>query len=173
MIFAIVFILGMLAGAVVLATTILYQAQKIKRKLDFIDKAALDTEIANKVRRMFAEIHEITEEQMILMPYIESPSANASHSHHKNETIRKIKSLEERKIELFRSILDIGIDPTITMFVDGESKQVKMSEALRIQDLDSTPSENTDSKSSHRDVRPLTLVKNEENNNDTGDPKVP
>jgi hypothetical protein len=176
MIDAIVFLCGFIAGGVTLGAVILYHANEYRKKLDLIDEEAADAVTADEVKQMFAEIHEITEEQLALLPYTESPSASASHSHHKNKTVRRIKALEERKVELFRQILDAGVDPVITMYIDGESKQIKMSEALKLQDAEETPKtppEKTDSNPPHKDARQLTLVKNEENSNDTGDPKIP
>lgn len=162
------FFLGFLAGIACVAIILLHQVTKLEKKHVLREKEDIDKmidEIAKikTVKAKFVEINEITDEQLELIAHVERPSASASHSRHKNGIVQRIKDLEERKLELFHEILDTGIDPVITIYIDGEEKKIRMSEAVKLREeqIDDYDN-NTDSKSPRGNVSHLKLVTDEE-----------
>ena len=165
---------GWLLGILTFALLIAYQVRKLDKKSkksveQQIKEMEKQLEVIGKVKALFSEASEATEEQMSLVAQIERPSASASHSRYKNDIIQRIKSLETRKLEIFQEILDTGLDPVISIMSDGEPKEVKMSEALALrkaEDDDFTPPSKTDSNNPQGNVSHLKLVKKEELDDD-------
>jgi len=172
MITLLIFTLGFLAGVMVTGCIVAYQIYKISKKIenglnDDLKKAGTKLEQIAAVKHLFIEINNITDEQMLLINQVDRPSAGASHSIWKNEIIQRVKELEEQKLSIFKTILASGVDPLITMYVGGEPKQMKMSEAVEIREsqLEKTPKtlhSKTESKNSRGNSSHLTLVSNEE-----------
>jgi hypothetical protein len=129
--------------------TALYFANKtIKSKkmltenfLKELDKltGGLDDKVPS-VNKRFSRIKEIINEQLDLQSYAEGPQKNSMDGKNKNSMIRTIKSLEEEKNDIFRSIINDGHDPKITvMGLDGVVTEMKLSEFMAIYGVDMSP----------------------------------
>jgi hypothetical protein len=94
---------------------------KFKKSLDDADK---------KAHQKLNEAIKISQEQYELMKAFDMPSKSASHSKYKNELAAKLKALEEEKCILLQEVLDSGYNPTITVLMDGEKKEIKLEEYL-------------------------------------------
>ena len=165
------FLIGTLAGALLTAITIIIQAKRIEKKYQVEEdqRAMVLIEEISKIKAiksLFAEATKIAEEQANLISQVDQPSRSASHSRYKNGIVGRIKELENRKLDIFESILENGVDPLI-MVGDGtdEPTEMRMSELVRerrreLDDENYVPS--TDSKNPREKVSHLKLVKNEE-----------
>jgi hypothetical protein len=120
--------------------TLRYQKEVKKVKLafdDFITKSVslkkrIDESNAadKKAHQKLNEAIKISQEQYELMKAFDMPSKSASHSKYKNELAAKLKALEEEKCILLQEVLDSGYNPTITVLMDGEKKEIKLEEYL-------------------------------------------
>ena len=134
-----------------------------------IEELIKDAEKLGSVKYRFKLVEEITNEQTGLIKSIDRPSASAAHSRHKNGVISRLKELEDKKADIFRSILDDGLDPMITI-VDpqtGAPQKLKMSEALAMRENMNQKLPKTESIFSRRNVTHLRVVKDEENNDES------
>src|SRR6185369_8368026 len=88
-----------------------------------IKDAIKDIELVGSIKYRFAQVTEITSRQMDLISSVDRPSASAAHSRHKNSIAGELKALEQQKIDIFKSILADGVDPQLSIVVDGQPKQ--------------------------------------------------
>jgi hypothetical protein len=130
---------------------------------DFIvetEKVKKDIDKILSIRERFARASKITDEQMSLLSGVERPSASALHSKHQNSIISELKKLEEQKMDIFRSILKDGVDPNLSIMVDGKPTTMKMSEAVSLYESHNKPYDKTDTKNTRSNLR---LITNEAN----------
>lgn len=133
--FVVIFAVGILAGIAISLGYGMYQLRKInnakedllkklKSKAEEIRKQTFDVEEKKEsIRARLFEAVKLAEEQMELRAQAEMPSKNSLHSRHQNGLIYKINELEKRKIDILRSILKDGFDPTITVLNEGGSRE--------------------------------------------------
>jgi len=135
------------------------------------------------VQLKIQRINEISKIQIDYMSSLNRPNASAAHARHKNSLVSQVKALEEEKIALFKSMLEDGADPLLTVAIDGTTKSMKASELLPILESgytpqDETPQIKTDSNSPVSARTKLHVVKfTQENTDDSsksnpGDPAV-
>lgn len=150
-----IFILGLIIGAV-LGVLIYSEFNQVNIK------KVLST-VKTELRRAYEEgvqyglvqpqidrINEISKEQVEYLGALDRPNASAAHSRHKNSIITLIKKLEEEKITLFKSILNSGSDPLLTVMLDGKQASMRVSKLLPILESFTSPATSnpkTDSKS--------------------------
>lgn len=171
-----IFCAGFITGVItLLITAIIFGLRQQKEDDRDLKKIMKEVELMGSVKYRFAKANEITEQQLDLVSQAERPSASASHSRHKNDIIRRLKQLEEEKIDLFRSILKDGVDPVLSIVIDGVPTTMKMSEAVDIhdnnQDRPMIPEKKTDTITPKN--RALKLVTEERSNNEPSDPAIP
>lgn len=171
-----IFIIGFLSGAgTLLAAAILVGLKQQKSDDKDLKKILKDVELMGSVKYRFAKANEITEAQLDLVSQAERPSASAAHSRHKNDIIRRLKQLEEEKIDLFRSILKDGVDPVLSVMIDGVQQTIKMSEAVMMHENNhegpAPVVEKTETITPKN--RTLKLVTETRSDNEPGDPAVP
>jgi hypothetical protein len=77
-----------------------------------------------------ARVTDITNQQMDLLKAVDQPSINASHSRYKNSIAQLLRDLEKEKILLFRDILDLGIDPILTVYTQEGIVHTRMSQIV-------------------------------------------
>jgi len=122
--------------------------------------------------------------QLELTAQLEAPTKGTSHSFWKRDLQSQIMDMEEEKMDIFRSILSDGVDPVlVTMGLDGEREDIKMSVAVERYEANNPRSSNlsspvnpipsanertkTDSiKSCKNESNLIPLFKSKENSND-------
>jgi hypothetical protein len=127
------------------------------------------------IKERFKQFTALSDQQQQLASHVYAPSASASHSKHKNSIITQIKSIEEEKRAILKTILDDGFDATILMIDgDGNKTKKKISEILADNPTGSTDVGKTDPKTPRNNVSKLRLVTNEENDKDVEphDPEI-
>lgn len=167
------FILGICFTLVVMGILGAHLENKDRTDNKAVRDAIKDVELIGSIKYRFAKVTEITERQMQLISNTERPSASAAHSRHKNSIMGELKALEQEKIEIFKSILSDGVDPQLSIVVDGQPQNMKMSEAVALFEggtVASDPPRKTEPKSPKNGLR---LVHNKENKNESGSPTVP
>jgi len=143
------FTVGLITGSVLTVTTALYYANKAMKSkklltdnfLKELDKLTegLDDKVPS-VNKRFSRIKEIINEQLDLQSHAEGPQRNSMDGKNKNSMIRTIKSLEEEKNDIFRSIISDGHDPKISvMGLDGVITEMKLSEFMVLYGVDMSP----------------------------------
>lgn len=122
------FILGVVVGAIGIATIFMVYVGKIAKKYTTPPKDKIKVDSVNARLR---KVQEITNEQLNMQSYTERPQKNSLDGKHKNRTINEMKRLEEEKREILQSILDDGFDPSISAIDEtGEVKSMKLSEYM-------------------------------------------
>jgi hypothetical protein len=127
------------------------------------------------IKLKIERINEISKIQLDYIGALDRPNASASHARHKNNLVSQVKSLEEEKITLFKSILEDGMDPLLTVVIDGVTKNLRASELLPILESGHVPpaetlESKTDSNSSVSTKSKLYVVKpTQENTDDRGE----
>lgn len=155
-------IIGFVFGIVAVVIYASIQVKNMNLKEDkLIDNMKSEIDLVLSVKKRFTEITEITDRQMDLMSGAERPSASALHSKHQNGIISELKKLEEQKMTIFKSILQDGLDPNLSIMVDGKPTVMKMSEAVSMYETNQERSDNTESKIPRVKLR---LITNEEAN---------
>jgi predicted RND superfamily exporter protein len=149
------FVLGMLTGAVMVIMSMLYMARKtLKLKkvatskfLEEIDKLTEDLEKrSTTVNERLTRVKEIVNEQFDLQSQAEGPQKNAMDGKYKNSIVRTVKSLEEEKHTILKSIISDGFDPKVTVLgPDGVVTEMKLSEFMVQAGIDVTPTKTDDS----------------------------
>lgn len=151
------------------------KAQKTQEDEDIKSLEAIIDQIHSlrEIHKSFDEITKISEEQASIMGALERPNASASHSKHKRSLIMRMRDLEEKKLNLFDSILKHGVDPVVVVLDDnGKQTEMPMSEVAKLHRADLEQFDNggmTDSKNPRGNVSHLTLVKDEEFDDDDGE----
>lgn len=158
------FVLGGLTFTIVLFALVMLAAPKPMSK-DQTRKAIEDIELLGSIKYRMKLVNELTTSQMDLIGQLDRPAASATHARHKNSIIAQLKEIEEQKTDIFRSIVDDGVDPIITAYDlnSGEPKEMRMSEALDIRSTE-TPQPETDPKNPRDNGTNLRLIKNEDDN---------
>lgn len=127
------FMLGMLTGAAIFVGYGYYQFNKIKKAkenlLDQLYKKTAEVEQKKElIKDRLTQASELAKMQMELRAQAEMPSKNAVHSKYKNDLVHEINDMEHRKLDLLRTILAEGFDPTITVFDEtGQRNEVPLS----------------------------------------------
>ena len=121
------FILGALFGSSAVFSYGLYQIHKIKRvKENLLGQIkAKATEMEQKkdsIKDRLIKASEIAQTQMALRAQLEMPSKNALHSRYKNGLGGELQELEQKKLDLLRTVLAEGFDPTITVINEAGAK---------------------------------------------------
>lgn len=175
-----VLIIGIIIGALLgIIINNEFNKLNIKSILKLVKKelvAAYDEGVKyGSIKLKLDRINEISSEQIKYFGALERPNASAAHSRHKNSIVSQIKAMEAEKIELFKSILDSGVDPLLTVVIEGETKSMRASELLPIltnETTDTTPQSKTDS-IPPMNTRALSIVKNTKENTDDGSQSDP
>jgi len=172
-----ILVLGILSG-IMIGMFINSELQKVGMK-SLLKKVKKELSIAyeegvkyGKVQPKIDRINEISQEQTDRMSSLDTPNASAAHARHKNSIVSIIKQLEEEKLNLLRSFIKDGTDPTLVVLIDGDKKRMKVSELLTKYGPDSTEADKplqlkTDS-NSPVNTRALSIVKNTKENADDG-----
>lgn len=157
-----IFISGMIFGAALTIMLVAYLGKKAlsKRKeavKDFLsefDKLAKTMEDkASSLESRLNRVREITEEQFDLQSHTEGPQKNAMDGKYKNRMGNSIKSLEEEKQTILKSILADGYDPKINvMSQDGSIQEMKLSEFMAYQGIDMTKDSKTETNASNKEI---------------------
>lgn len=82
------------------------------------------------VKLQLERINEISKIQLGYASALDRPNASAAHARHKNGVVSQMKELDEEKIAIFKSILSSGVDPMLSISIDGEIKSLRASELL-------------------------------------------
>ncbi len=144
-----IFLLGMLAGATVVIAAALRMAKKsLKEKkvaaekfLEELNKLTDNVvKKASSVDERLTRVKEIVHEQLDLQSQAEGPQRNSMDGKYKNSMMRTIKSLEEEKHQILRSIITDGFDPKVTvMGPDGVVTDMNLSEFMAQSGIDVPP----------------------------------
>lgn len=87
--------------------------------------------------KLLAALREITDEQLSIRSQLDLPQKNSLHGKHKNTLVRRMKDLEDKKMDLLRQILASGYDPKITTLDEyGNTETVKLSEYMASMNID-------------------------------------
>jgi hypothetical protein len=169
-------VIGSLFTLIIFAIMGTHLSKKYDNETDLKDTIS-DIELMGSVKYRFSKVTEITERQLELVSRTERPSASAAHSRHKNSIVGELKSLEQEKIEIFRSILKDGIDPKLQIVIDGKPSTMKMSEAVELFDSNngggSSNQHVPQTESSTLRNNGLRLVQTQENQDESGTTEVP
>lgn len=109
-------------------TELLISLLRIKPKTE-------ESETIKKAYALLDEVNAITNEQMNLIGSLDGPSKGAAFSRHRNDVYEYIKELETKKIAKFNEVLALGLDPEVTVFIDGKEAKQKLSEAIKQYDV--------------------------------------
>lgn len=116
-------------------------------------------ELIGSIKQRFKQFQQLTEAQQELFRQADIPSAGSSHSKFKNSVISEIRSLEEKKRDILKTILADGIDAPVRMIDgDGTMTSMRISEVLA-KDFDKDTK--TDPIPDRKPVRNLRLIKGE------------
>ena len=98
-----------------------------------------------KAYQILEEVNAIAKRQIDLMGNIDGPSRGAAYSRWRNDVISNLKEMEATKISKLREILAMGLDPKITIVVDGKEEKKRLSEAIKEYEKDypATPASST------------------------------
>jgi hypothetical protein len=152
--------------------------KELRNKIIDQETESLTSVLADKIKKVgninerFIKITDITRQQLDMLSLAEAPSKSAIHSKHQNDIARQLKVLEEEKRVIMQSILDDGIDPEITTFDgNGNSRQIKMSEALNGEQI---KNKLTDKKSTKKNGNVINLFDKgeEDDKDDSGDSTI-
>ena len=128
------YVFGLLTGAVGIVGITLYigkralDKKKVAVAVSAAPKAADKKEsVSSKMKR----VKVITDEQLDLSARADGPQKNGLDGKYKNSLMSHMKSLEEEKNEILKSILRDGLDPELTtMDSSGVITKMKLSEYL-------------------------------------------
>jgi hypothetical protein len=147
------FILGVICCIVVGIIFVTRELKKLeqtkKNLLEEIAKKRVDAadEKVKGFRDRFLKVDELTKQQLAMLGQLDQPSKNALHSRWKNDINQEIKLMEEEKMDILRSILKDGYDPTLPV-LNGKTQErehIKLSDFLQRHPVetpkDSEPSE--------------------------------
>jgi hypothetical protein len=128
------FVLGFVIGVGLFIGYGYYQVNKIRKTKDSLINAlkAKAEEIKSKeasIKDRLVEAAKLAQTQMDLRAQAEMPSSNSLHSRYKNGLVAEIADLEQRKIDILRTVLGDGFDPMITVVNDaGVREEIPLSE---------------------------------------------
>lgn len=131
------FVTGMFLGftLTVYSLSSILKKTSIDKQDTLLKKTAEEHEMIGSIKYRFKQIANIQEEQLSIISKIEGPSKGAAYSRGRNNISKYVEELEKTKIDIFRSILEDGFDPIVTIYdYDGNQRSIKMSEAVSIAD---------------------------------------
>jgi hypothetical protein len=115
-----VFVLGMIFGAGLLMAYGVFKMKKAKSAL--IDQLRIKAQEMDQKEKSITDrlikASDLAQAQMALRAQMEMPSKNALHSKYKNGLISELQDMEQQKLDLLRTVLAEGFDPTIAV-IDG------------------------------------------------------
>lgn len=116
-----------------------YKPEETKTLRNRLSKKDSDKLVASiKVR--FKEIEGLTVEQLRLVDILKAPNKGAMHAKGKGGVLRRVEELEDAKINIFRSIVKDGFNPSVGIYDnDGQKVEMKMSEAIAKRDASHPP----------------------------------
>lgn len=147
--FAMGFGTGVLTGVAIFLLFALRQADKAERQnkeianmqIEIIEKEAAKLKkrfdkkrkLTERVTAQLDEASKIIETQNNLAAALQQPSKNAPHSRYKNRMAADWKALEDKKQDIFASILKSGADPVVQVYDDEikKTRDMKLSELMQ------------------------------------------
>jgi hypothetical protein len=128
MVFLLGFILGLIVGVGMFLGYGYVQVVKIKKvKQGLIDQIKTKAqEMQSKestIKDRLIKASEIAQTQMTLRQQMDQPSKNALHSKYKNGIVSELHDLERQKLDLLRTVLAEGFDPSITVISESGVKE--------------------------------------------------
>jgi hypothetical protein len=133
-----IFTLMLISGYVYIKANQLIKKAKAASN-DLKDKLLNNSELYEKVKDRLKRLSDITQRELEIMGSMSYPSANATHSRHKNSLVSEAKALQEEKIAIMRSMVAEGLDLEMSVIDEsGQSKKMKLSEFLGEQPVDKT-----------------------------------
>jgi len=156
---------GLVVGGLI---TLIVQSIFNRNKF-YVSRKEMD-DFAVKMQKMGRALHkvqlveELSNEQANLIAQLSMPSKNASHARHKSKILEEIKELEKAKMEIFKSIVDDGVDPLVKVYDESspdQTKEITMSEAILRYESNQKP---TQTDSNPQRGNHLRLVKGEQSN---------
>ena len=179
---SIIFVCGVITGVFTVGMYLRYKVKKLrtsnnKTKEDIVDEfKKLAEKLQSKessIKDRLLQAQEIARQQVEIKSMAEAPSKNALHSRHKNGLIGDIAELERQKLALLRSILDDGLDPTITVITAaGNREELLLSAYVAEAELSlneySPASKTPEAPDTPRQVGKFTVHKGGKNDDGTG-----
>jgi flagellar biosynthesis GTPase FlhF len=129
----VVFVFGALVGVSIFMAYAWFQMRKIrntKHKLveEIIKKTKEMESKKNSIQERLIQASDLAKAQSELRAQAEMPSKNALHSRHKNGLVHEIQDMEQRKLDILKTILAEGFDPNITVLNDhGQKDEMPLS----------------------------------------------
>jgi hypothetical protein len=123
-----IFLFGLAVGAGMFMGYGWYQMNKIKKVKDLLmnqirQKAAEMDGKRDSIKDRLVKASELAQDQASIRAQIEMPSKNALHSRHKNGLVAELQDLEQQKLDLLKTVLAEGFDPTITVINESGARQ--------------------------------------------------
>lgn len=106
------FFLGVLVGTALVLIWSLLKLRSIDKK---IPKATVTRKLDPSIRDRLNKAFDITEQQLGILGALDQPQSGPLHGKHKNQLNSELKSLEDKKLNLLRSVLEDGHDPLLTI----------------------------------------------------------
>jgi hypothetical protein len=121
------FILGLINGSAIVMGYDAWQLRKMeqtkKALLEQIKTRVMEEEKKkNSIKDRLFQASELAQTQMTIKGQLEMPSKNGLHSKYKNELVIELQDLEQKKIEILKSIIADGFDPMITVVNESGTK---------------------------------------------------
>jgi hypothetical protein len=125
---ATMFLLGLLVGSGMFIGYGLYQVRKVKgskeKLLREIIKKTKEMETKkNSIQERLIQASDIAKAQNELRAQAEMPSKNGLHSQYQMGLVAEIQDMEQRKLDILRTILAEGFDPSVTIINDAGGKE--------------------------------------------------
>ena len=119
------FLLGALCGTSVFMLYCWFRLKEVKKTL--MDQLKAKTgDLGSKkdsIKDRLFRASDIAKAQMIIRSQMELPSKNATHSRYKNGLVSELQDLELKKLDLLKTVLAEGFDPTITVINEAGAQQ--------------------------------------------------
>ena len=131
---AFMFLLGLLIGASLVMLYGWWQIEKMKKAkkilLDQVKARALEMDKRkNSIKDRLASATELAQTQMAIRSQLEMPSKNGLHSKYKSDLASELQNIEQRKIDILKTILAEGVNPMITVIDEGGArKEISLAE---------------------------------------------
>jgi hypothetical protein len=119
------------------------------------------------------QAQEIMEKQQALMAQATMPSKSAAHSKYKNDLAKQLNELEDKKVAIFKKVINSGLDPEIAVFDGNSTTNIRMSEAIARREI-ANKSTNKETKTNSNNLRTkhLSLVKEKPNESQPSPTKI-
>ena len=126
------FLLTMIAGIIYAKRTLASRKETVDKFVEEFNKLSGNLEEkVSSVETRLARVKEIITEQLELSAQTDGPQKNAMDGKYKNRVNNSVKSLEEEKHDIFRSIIADGFDPKVSVLgSDGTVQSMKLSEFM-------------------------------------------